>query len=236
MLHLLLHRGLRRVLVFTASLEATHRLFLLLQLFMQRAGHRVSVGEFSSTLSQGNRAAMIRKVRATEPGVACRWPITLGPAMQFEVGELDVLVTSDATARGLDLQRVAHVINYDSPVFVKTYVHRVGRTARAGASGAAYTICKEDEARHFKSIRRRISEARPAKTTLQASDYEDLAASFAAVLAELQSVVGLEATVAHTVGRAKDEAVAALRAKLDGKRASSRKDDRPASKKPRRYE
>jgi hypothetical protein len=65
-LHLLLHRRLRRVLVFTASLEATHRLFLLLQLYLQRTGAALTAGEFSSTLGQGTRAAMLRKVRVWE--------------------------------------------------------------------------------------------------------------------------------------------------------------------------
>lgn len=53
----------------------------------------------------------------------------------FRVGQASVLVASDAMTRGMDIQSVANVVNYDAPVYAKTYVHRAGRTARAGRSG-----------------------------------------------------------------------------------------------------
>ena len=53
-----------------------------------------------------------------------------------------VIVCSDSMARGLDIDSVSNVVNYDVPVFAKTYVHRVGRTARAGREGSSYTLCK----------------------------------------------------------------------------------------------
>jgi ATP-dependent RNA helicase DDX51/DBP6 len=56
-----------------------------------------------------------------------------------------VLVASDAMTRGMDVEDVGIVVNYDMPVYAKTYVHRVGRTARAGRAGSAYTILRREE-------------------------------------------------------------------------------------------
>jgi len=57
------------------------------------------------------------------------------------------IVCSDAMARGMDFEHVHAVINYDAPVYIKTYIHRVGRTARAGKSGSAYSILLGKEVR-----------------------------------------------------------------------------------------
>lgn len=62
------------------------------------------------------------------------------------------LICSDLISRGVDLADVAAVINYDSPVYMKKYVHRVGRTARAGKTGTAYSLVEMQEARHFKEM------------------------------------------------------------------------------------
>ncbi len=55
------------------------------------------------------------------------------------------IVCSDVMARGMDIEDVRTVINYDVPVYIKTYIHRVGRTARAGREGAAYTLLQSKE-------------------------------------------------------------------------------------------
>ena len=57
------------------------------------------------------------------------------------------LVCSDSMARGMDVKGVSHVILYDAPSLVKTYIHRIGRTARAGETGTAYTLLKHEEVR-----------------------------------------------------------------------------------------
>ena len=57
--------------------------------------------------------------------------------MQFRKGESPILVATDVASRGLDVQHVTHVINYDLPPDVDTYVHRIGRTGRAGKKGLA---------------------------------------------------------------------------------------------------
>jgi superfamily II DNA/RNA helicase len=66
---------------------------------------------------------------------------------RFEYGDVDTLVATDVAARGIDVAGVTHVINYDAPDAREDYVHRTGRTARAGASGVGITFVLEDQAR-----------------------------------------------------------------------------------------
>jgi superfamily II DNA/RNA helicase len=63
----------------------------------------------------------------------------------FDSGKSDVLVATDVAARGLDLERISHVVNYDPPEDDKAYVHRVGRTARAGRSGTGVTLVTAEQ-------------------------------------------------------------------------------------------
>ncbi len=63
----------------------------------------------------------------------------------FREGEIQVLVSSDAMTRGMDVEGVRNVINYDMPAYIKTYIHRAGRTARAGQTGRCFTLLHEDE-------------------------------------------------------------------------------------------
>jgi len=72
----------------------------------------------------------------------------------FRSGALNVLVATDIAARGIDVEGISHVINYDLPNIPETYVHRIGRTARAGASGVAYSFCQDDERPYLVDIER----------------------------------------------------------------------------------
>jgi ATP-dependent RNA helicase RhlE len=74
----------------------------------------------------------------------------------FRSNKTSVLVATDIAARGLDIDEISHVINYDLPNVPETYVHRIGRTARAGASGIAVSFCDQDERPHLKAIERLI--------------------------------------------------------------------------------
>ena len=74
----------------------------------------------------------------------------------FRTGKLSVLVATDIAARGIDVEGVTHVINFDLPNVPETYVHRIGRTARAGASGVAWSFCARDERSHLASIEKLI--------------------------------------------------------------------------------
>jgi ATP-dependent RNA helicase RhlB len=71
-------------------------------------------------------------------------------------GQLSILVATDVAARGLHIDDVSHVVNYDLPADAANYVHRIGRTARAGASGVAYTLACEDLVANLPPIERYI--------------------------------------------------------------------------------
>jgi ATP-dependent RNA helicase RhlE len=72
----------------------------------------------------------------------------------FKSGEVPVLVATDIAARGIDIPGVSHVINYDLPEVPEQYVHRIGRTARAGAGGTAIAFCSPEERGNLRDIER----------------------------------------------------------------------------------
>ncbi|MDQ3440113.1 MAG: DEAD/DEAH box helicase [Planctomycetota bacterium] len=74
----------------------------------------------------------------------------------FKTGKTPVLIASDIAARGIDIDDISHVINFDLSNEPETYVHRIGRTARAGASGRAVSFCDRDERSYLKAIERLI--------------------------------------------------------------------------------
>ncbi|XP_046364919.2 ATP-dependent RNA helicase DDX51-like [Haliotis rufescens] len=125
-LHFLHQLKFRHVLCFTNSREATHRLYLLVKEF---GGVRVQ--EYSSSLSANKRNRMIN---------------------DFSANKVDLLICSDAMARGMDVENVKYVISYDTTTHIKTYIHRVGRTARAGKVGTALTFLENKEVYHFKKM------------------------------------------------------------------------------------
>ncbi|XP_009278299.1 PREDICTED: ATP-dependent RNA helicase DDX51 [Aptenodytes forsteri] len=123
LLHFMLTMKFTRVLCFTNSREASHRLFLLVQAF-----GGVTAAEFSSRLPPNERQRTMK---------------------EFEQGKIQLLISTDATARGIDVKGVNYVINYDAPQFIRTYIHRVGRTARAGKAGVAFSLVLRIQERRF---------------------------------------------------------------------------------------
>lgn len=76
----------------------------------------------------------------------------------FKGGKTNVLVATDIAARGIDVDELSHVINYDLPNVPETYVHRIGRTGRAGASGIALSFCDQEERAYLKDIQKLIGQ------------------------------------------------------------------------------
>ena len=87
----------------------------------------------------------------------------------FKEGNIRVLVATDIAARGIDIDELSHVINYDLPDVAETYVHRIGRTGRAGSSGIAITFCDEEEKEMFRNIEKLIGKSIPV---LAEEEYE----------------------------------------------------------------
>jgi ATP-dependent RNA helicase RhlE len=73
---------------------------------------------------------------------------------EFKSGQVRILVATDVAARGIDISGVSHVYNYDLPQVPESYVHRIGRTARAGAEGRAVTFCSPEETKMLRDIER----------------------------------------------------------------------------------
>jgi ATP-dependent RNA helicase RhlE len=120
-------REIRRSLVFSRTKHGANRIAK----YLREAG--VGTAAIHGNKSQGART------RALEA---------------FRKGELRVLVATDIAARGLDIDEVTHVINFDLPNVPETYVHRIGRTARAGASGIALSFCDVEERPYLVDIER----------------------------------------------------------------------------------
>jgi ATP-dependent RNA helicase DDX51/DBP6 len=114
------------VLIFTNSNESAVRLARLIALLEPRLSDLI--GTLTSTTRSSTRNSTIKS---------------------FNSSKLSILVASDLVSRGLDLPNLAHVINYDIPTSVTNYVHRVGRTARAGKRGEATTLYTNKEGRWF---------------------------------------------------------------------------------------
>jgi superfamily II DNA/RNA helicase len=74
----------------------------------------------------------------------------------FRNGKLRILIATDIAARGIDVDGVSHVVNYDLPNIPESYVHRIGRTARAGADGIAISFCDHEETAFLRDIQRMI--------------------------------------------------------------------------------
>ena len=89
----------------------------------------------------------------------------------FKSGEVKVLVATDVAARGLDIPAVRHVYNYDLPNVPDNYVHRIGRTARAGAAGAAVAFCSPEEIGELKAIQKTMKISIPVAS---GTPWEDL--------------------------------------------------------------
>jgi ATP-dependent RNA helicase RhlE len=127
LLHLLNDPAMTRVIVFTRTKHAANRVADQLD----RAG-------VPAAAIHGNKSQNARQ-KALE---------------DFRTGSARILVATDIAARGIDVDDISHVINYELPVDAESYVHRIGRTARAGRTGVAYSFCDTSEKGELKDIER----------------------------------------------------------------------------------
>jgi ATP-dependent RNA helicase RhlE len=125
LLELLTTQSYRRVLVFTQMKHVADKLHLRLK----AAGIESDVLHKDKTQSERTQALA-----------------------DFKSGKTRLLVATDIAARGLDIDEVSHVINYELPVQTETYVHRIGRTGRAGAEGTALTFCTPQDKKQLQAI------------------------------------------------------------------------------------
>lgn len=92
---------------------------------------------------------------------------------KFREGQTPILVATDVAARGIDVSDMEMVINFDLPVEAENYVHRIGRTARAGKSGKAYTFCSEQDVYNLPAIERYVEMTIPSKVAFPEDLGED---------------------------------------------------------------
>jgi ATP-dependent RNA helicase RhlE len=142
---------------FVFFVDSENKNELILQLL--RSKHLECVLIFTRTKHRANKVAqMLNKNRIPADAIHGNKSQThRTKALQdFKSGKLRVLVATDIAARGIDVDDISHVINYDLPNISESYVHRIGRTARAGADGTAFSFCAADERDFLRDIEKLI--------------------------------------------------------------------------------
>ncbi len=134
LLHLLKNPEIRTTLVFTRTKHGADKVVKILQKFQVRAA-----------AIHGNKSQNARQNALAD----------------FKNGTLRVLVATDIAARGIDIDELSHVINFDLPDVPETYVHRIGRTGRAGKEGIAISFCSADEKEELRDIQKLIGKHIP---------------------------------------------------------------------------
>ena len=134
LIHLLEHGGIKSALVFTRTKHGADKVMK----DLVRAGIKAQA-------IHGNKSQSQRQ----------------GALNNFKNGQTRVLVATDIAARGIDIEELSHVINYELPNIPETYVHRIGRTGRAGASGIALSFCDQEEKDYLKDINKLIGKNVP---------------------------------------------------------------------------
>jgi len=127
LLHFLEHTSITRTLIFTRTKHGADRVTK----FLVREGYRAEA--IHGDKSQGQRQRALAN---------------------FKADKTPILVATDIAARGLDVDNISHVVNFDVPHEPETYVHRIGRTGRAGATGDAVSFCMYEERSYFAQIER----------------------------------------------------------------------------------
>ncbi|MDO8294543.1 MAG: DEAD/DEAH box helicase [Gallionella sp.] len=132
--HLIKHHDWKQVLVFTRTKHGANRL-----------AEKLNADGIPAAAIHGNKSQ----------------PARTKALAQFKDGSLPVLVATDIAARGLDIDMLPHVVNFELPNIPEDYVHRIGRTGRAGSNGAAISLVDSEELAFLKSIERLIKRETP---------------------------------------------------------------------------
>jgi len=130
---------------------------LLLELLRQK--HLTSVLIFTRTKHRANKVALfLSKNNISSDAIHGNksQPARTKAIKDFKTGRTKVLVATDIASRGIDIDDISHVINFELPNEPESYVHRIGRTARAGADGTAFSFCAAEERDYLRDIERLI--------------------------------------------------------------------------------
>ncbi len=130
---------------------------LLLELLRQK--HLTSVLIFTRTKHRANKIALFLSKNNISSGAIHgnkSQPARTKAIRDFKTGRTKVLVATDVASRGIDIDNISHVINFELPNEPESYVHRIGRTARAGADGTAFSFCAAEERNYLRDIERLI--------------------------------------------------------------------------------
>ncbi|WWC65322.1 uncharacterized protein I303_107940 [Kwoniella dejecticola CBS 10117] len=175
LIHLLYHPQFTvdNCLIFTKSVENSERLVKMLEFFGDAfigGGKKLAVRGYTGELKGNERKRILS---------------------DFTEGKINLLVCSDLIARGMDLPSVSNVISYDIPLDMRKYVHRVGRTARAGREGTAWTLVEKQEALHFKSMMNTAGHLKSIKKIkVKEDDLVDYKESYEIALKRLKEYYG----------------------------------------------
>jgi len=134
LLYLLAEKQMKSALVFTRTKHGANKLAE----YLEKHGH-------SAQAIHGNKSQTARQ----------------SALKGFKDGQLQCLVATDLAARGIDIDLLEHVVNYEIPNVPETYVHRIGRTGRAGEKGTAYSLCEPEELPYVRSIEKLIGRPVP---------------------------------------------------------------------------
>jgi ATP-dependent RNA helicase RhlB len=136
----------------------------------------------------------------------------------FKAGKITCLVATDVAARGIDVNDLAMVVNYDLPNEAENYVHRIGRTARAGKSGKAYTFCSERDVYSLAPIERYIEKQIPSRVAVS-EDFEEDKSKDVYIRLDSEEREGRERS--HYESSYSDRTQRRRKARKEGKRPSS---------------
>uniref|UniRef100_A0A1Q3F1K4 ATP-dependent RNA helicase n=1 Tax=Culex tarsalis TaxID=7177 RepID=A0A1Q3F1K4_CULTA len=165
---LIKENGYKRFLCFTNSIDGSHRLSFVLQ---KMFGTELVIEEWSSSLSPQARKSVLSR---------------------FALGKVNGIICTDALARGIDIDDIDVVISYDMPRHINTYIHRIGRTGRAGNRGTSITMLIDEERKKFNSTLAEAGKQPLELTEIKSNAEEEYAVLYSAALNDLREALDLE--------------------------------------------